>query len=117
MALAVLLSTVCLSAGCLVHRSVSPTERGRVAEGRLKPPAEATTPEDLVHAFGQPRQVLALADGRELRVYVHSREKQARLEVPFLVGWETFHERLYRFVYEFKDGCLVRYWREDPIQY
>jgi len=109
----VLVSSAC----CVVSRSANTHVTGdAVLKGGLDAPAEGvTTRDDLVHAFGAPKQTMKLEGGREVLVYVCERRDTSRLAVLFLLHWQSSRTRLVRYNFEFKDGLLARYWKEDVL--
>jgi len=82
--------------------------------GGLDAPKEGvTTRDDLVRAFGAPKQTMKLEGGREVLVYVYERRDRSNLNVLLLLNWGNSTTRLVRYCFEFKDGLLVRRWKED----
>jgi len=109
----VLVSSAC----CVVSRSASTHVTGdAVLKGGLNAPAEGvTTRDDLVRVFGAPKQTMKLEGGREVLVYVYERRDKSNLAVLLLLNWENSTTRLVRYCFEFKDGLLVRCWKEDVL--
>ncbi len=107
----VLVSSAC----CVVSRSADTHVTGdAVLKGGLDAPQDGvTTRDDLVHAFGAPKQTMKLEGGREVLVYVYERRDRSNLNVLLLLNWGNSTTRLVRYCFEFKDGLLVRRWKED----
>lgn len=113
-ALAILLTA---TAGCLVMREESVTERGSaVATGKLEGIQEgATTLQEVVRAFGAPEQRVKFDDGREVLTYVYERTVRSELGVIFVLSWKGSKRKLTRYSFEFRDGVLARQWHEDVL--
>ena len=114
-AVAALMCVVLLTTGCLVmyDRNVK-TSGAAVVKASLESVREgATTRDDIIAAFGTPTQCLKLEDGREVLTYVHTRCESIDWGILFILGWESDTERIIRYNFEFKDGLLVRSWREE----
>ena len=112
---AALMCVVLLTTGCLAmyQRDVK-TTGDAVVKGKLDSVREgATTLEDVIAAFGTPTQRLKLEDGREVLTYVHTRRSETGWGIIFIIGWKSESERVIRYSFEFKDGLLVRSWREE----
>ncbi len=109
----VLVSSAC----CVVSRSVDTQVTGEaVLTGGLGAAQEGvTTRDDIVRAFGAPTQTMKLEGGSEVLVYVCERRDRGDFTVLLLIHWETKATRLARYCFEFKDGSLVRYWKEDAL--
>ncbi len=112
-----LLGVCCLFlalSGCLHYeRDVTVARQDLLTADLAALTAQGTTREDIVTAFGQPRQALKLSDGTEVLVYVCEREE--RTNAQFLLGftWDITRKQTIRYNFEMKDDVLVRFWTED----
>ena len=103
------------TAGCLVARTESVTERGSgITPAQLQTFLPGTTTvEDAIRVLGAPERRVRSDDGREVLTYSHERAVQSQLTVIFMLSWGGRKRTLRRYSFEFKDNLFVRHWEED----
>ncbi|MGD2174113.1 MAG: hypothetical protein PVJ27_01830 [Candidatus Brocadiaceae bacterium] len=101
--------------GCLFIYERSVDRSGDVVlKGKLEAAEEGvTTREDVLEAFGPPRQALKLEGGREVLIYVVETRTDVQMGVLLLFLWQDDLTTTTRHSFEFQDGVLVRQWTEQ----
>lgn len=99
--------------GCAIYHKTADDTTNPVMKdklGRLR--KGETTRKDVVAALGEPTRVEKLGENRERLVYEYEWQEETKYDILFVFSWEDEEDKTSTLNFEFKDGVLVRHWKE-----